>query len=283
MANPQLEKGYIRIANELWMAISKYPMPDTARRLLMAILFLTYGQNKKFASLSSAQIRGVCNLKKLQKIRAEKWLVEANILGIKNDTFRKKTYCITKDYGKWKRYQKRYQKRKKVSKMIPKTNQPAENKEVTKPKKGIKNDTIQKKVSKMIPKGIKNDTHYNFTRQSLQDNIYAGLENPATSKEKNNSEHMPKTKKESDAMECLRVFGDHFKKKFGDTYIATFKKDITLLKQVISAIGKEKTIQKIKWFFESDDQWLDKAGYTVGTFRACVNKIKKPSILERYL
>lgn len=47
MANPQKEKGYVGIANDLFEAMCSVSMTDESRRVFLAIVRLTYGFNKK--------------------------------------------------------------------------------------------------------------------------------------------------------------------------------------------------------------------------------------------
>jgi len=57
MANPQIENGYTRIANETMDALAKIRIPGQARQVLDFILRKTYGWNKKTDMISFITIR----------------------------------------------------------------------------------------------------------------------------------------------------------------------------------------------------------------------------------
>ena len=56
MANPKLEDGYIRIANELYQALFKVNLNGSELRIVHFILYQTYGYNKKIKKLSATYI-----------------------------------------------------------------------------------------------------------------------------------------------------------------------------------------------------------------------------------
>lgn len=51
-ANPQLENGHTRIANELLETIIKYPFSATELKIVLFVVRSTYGWNKKEAIIS---------------------------------------------------------------------------------------------------------------------------------------------------------------------------------------------------------------------------------------
>ena len=52
MANPQLENGYTRIANEILEAMAKVKLSPTQYRVLFVVWRYTYGFSRKSADLS---------------------------------------------------------------------------------------------------------------------------------------------------------------------------------------------------------------------------------------
>jgi phage replication O-like protein O len=63
-SSPQLEDGYIRIANELYDAILAYPFTGRQLKVLLAILRKTYGYGKKVDDMSASQIGDLCGLER---------------------------------------------------------------------------------------------------------------------------------------------------------------------------------------------------------------------------
>lgn len=61
-SSPQLEDGHIRIANELFDAILKFPFTLKQQSVLLAIVRKTYGFNKKADDMSAAQIGALCGM-----------------------------------------------------------------------------------------------------------------------------------------------------------------------------------------------------------------------------
>ncbi|VFR33809.1 Replication protein O [plant metagenome] len=58
--SPQLEHGHLRIANELFDAITAHPFKQTTLRVLLAVLRKTYGYGKKEDDLSASQLAALC-------------------------------------------------------------------------------------------------------------------------------------------------------------------------------------------------------------------------------
>lgn len=102
MANPQIEKGYIKISNEIYDALCKIRIPGEPRQLFDFIIRKTYGFNRKEAllTLDEFRITGISDkgnisrgLKKLQKMGV--------IIVTKRDNKSDCFYSIQKDYDLW--------------------------------------------------------------------------------------------------------------------------------------------------------------------------------------
>lgn len=101
MANPKLEDGYIRIANELYQALFKVNLNGSELRIVHFILYQTYGYNKKTRKLSASYISDGTGIPLKTVRRCLKTLVEYNVLisrGIDTST---KMFGINKNYEKW--------------------------------------------------------------------------------------------------------------------------------------------------------------------------------------
>lgn len=61
-AGPQLEDGHIRIANELFDAILKFPFTLKQQSVVLAVLRKTYGFSKKVDDVSAAQLGALCGM-----------------------------------------------------------------------------------------------------------------------------------------------------------------------------------------------------------------------------
>ncbi|MGV8123509.1 MAG: replication protein [Candidatus Xenobiia bacterium LiM19] len=101
MANPQLEKGYVKIANELMEAFAKTRMPGSSTQVLMAILRESYGYNQKTAKLSMDRIAKKTGLHRSHVARALKVLLDMKIVTKIGNSFVNE-WRVNKDYETWK-------------------------------------------------------------------------------------------------------------------------------------------------------------------------------------
>ena len=95
--SPQVENGHIRIANPIWIALMKFKLSDYERRVLMAVIYRTYGFNKPSAKITNKQLvkdTGISrqNVNKTLNLLEEKKLVVRTDYKIK----------FNKVYTQWK-------------------------------------------------------------------------------------------------------------------------------------------------------------------------------------
>ena len=114
MASPQLEDGYLKIANELWDALTRYRIPGEQRQCLDFILRKTYGWGKKMDVISLSQFVKATGMGKPHILRATYTLRDKNIIVIKKDNGIV-SYGINKDFDSWEPLSKR------VTTFIPET------------------------------------------------------------------------------------------------------------------------------------------------------------------
>lgn len=100
MASPQIENGYVKIANELIEQFSKLKLNGSEWQVLMVVIRKTWGFNKIEDEISLSQFVLLTGLNRSQVCKSINSLVSKLILGIKNDTHTNK-YFISKDYDKW--------------------------------------------------------------------------------------------------------------------------------------------------------------------------------------
>ena len=98
--NPQIEDGYIKIANELGEALAKTNLSPYESRIFWAILRKTYGWHKKSDWISLSQFIELTGLIKPDIIRAIKKLIKKNII-TQTGNDKGKEYSINKHYTKW--------------------------------------------------------------------------------------------------------------------------------------------------------------------------------------
>ena len=104
MANPQLENGHSKIANELIEALSRVNLSPYESRVLWYIIRKTYGWNKKFDKIAQSQISESTGLRKQHTSRAMKSLKSRKIIIDYNKKVTSrgdKQIGINKDYEQW--------------------------------------------------------------------------------------------------------------------------------------------------------------------------------------
>lgn len=113
MANPQVENGFTRIANELLDKLAETKMNGTQFRILMIVFRYTYGFQRKEHELSETFIANATSIHKQQIKRELKDLIDRKIITVvRQATFTDpRVISFNKNYKQWKGIQ--------VSKTIP--------------------------------------------------------------------------------------------------------------------------------------------------------------------
>jgi phage replication O-like protein O len=123
MANPQVEEGYVKIANELQEAFCRTRIPGEERQVLDVIIRKTYGWNKCEDAISLSQFVLMTGINKPCVIRAIQGLLSKKIISvIKKDNEPVKLYKFNKDYHQWQPLSKKITLSKKIIGVIQKDN-----------------------------------------------------------------------------------------------------------------------------------------------------------------
>ncbi len=80
MANPQLEDGHTKIANEIMDALCRFRIPGEIRLVLDSIIRKTYGWHKKSDDISNSQLCEATGLKKGNVSRSLSKLITHNLV-----------------------------------------------------------------------------------------------------------------------------------------------------------------------------------------------------------
>ena len=100
-ANPQIEDGHIKIANEIAEALARFNFSAYETRILWVIWRKTYGWHKKADHISITQFQKETGLHRRHIQRTIKRLVERNIIASRGYN-RITSYQFQKDYTKWR-------------------------------------------------------------------------------------------------------------------------------------------------------------------------------------
>lgn len=103
MASPQIENGYLKIANELALVLARTKLTGRQWLVVWAVLAKTYGWNKKEDQISLTQFQKMTLLSRPTICDCIHRLVAMQVLGSsKIGTSSNVKYWIEKDYNKWK-------------------------------------------------------------------------------------------------------------------------------------------------------------------------------------
>ena len=102
MAKPQLEHGHLRVANELFEALCRATLSGREFQVVLAIMRLTYGWQKKAGTISLKQLQQMTGIthrpwlmRILQRLESQRIILGAHRLGYAT------AYQINKDYEQW--------------------------------------------------------------------------------------------------------------------------------------------------------------------------------------
>ena len=144
MANPQIENGFTRIANEIMDALSRIRISGEAVQVLFLILRKTYGFQKKTDLISLSQFCQGTGLPKVAVCKALTKLRSMEVITKKGNAITQlgngwcSEYGLNKDCEEWKPLPKKVTLPKKVMSITKKGNE-------TLPKKTPTKETIKRK------------------------------------------------------------------------------------------------------------------------------------------
>ncbi len=101
MANPQIENGFTSIANEIMEALAKIRISGEEWQCLCVILRQTYGWQKKEDWIALSQFVDKTGMDKGNICRALNKLI-AKMVIVKKDNGKGTTYCVQKNYDRWR-------------------------------------------------------------------------------------------------------------------------------------------------------------------------------------
>lgn len=97
---PQLEDGFVRIANELFDAILTFQFSGRQQTVLLAIVRKTYGYGKKSDDMSASQIGDICGIARNHVTETLKQLAEMNVITMARGEYGM-LIGINKHHGQW--------------------------------------------------------------------------------------------------------------------------------------------------------------------------------------
>jgi len=123
VANPQVEDGHTKIANEIMDALCRIRIPGEERQILDCIFRKTYGWKKTEDAIALSQFVEMTGMNKPHIIQAIKGLLLKKVIIVtEKGNAPAKVYGINKDYDKWEPLPKKVTLLKKVMSVTEKGN-----------------------------------------------------------------------------------------------------------------------------------------------------------------
>ena len=98
--SPQVEHGFVRIANELYDAILRAPLSKRELLIVFAVIRKTYGYGKKSDDLTMTQLAELTGLTRAHCSEAVRDLGQKNVILIR-DGEHGKVLALSKNYRNW--------------------------------------------------------------------------------------------------------------------------------------------------------------------------------------
>jgi phage replication O-like protein O len=112
--SPQLEDGYIRIANKLYEEIILFPFSKRELLVVLAVIRKTYGYGKKDDDMTMTQLSKLTGIQRTHIGETVSELHDKNVLLIR-DGYHGKVIGLSKNYKNWKRRPKTVHRPKTVT------------------------------------------------------------------------------------------------------------------------------------------------------------------------
>lgn len=101
MANPQLEKGYLRLANDLFEALMLAQLHEVKMTLVMYVIRMTYGYNRSEAQIRYVEVAEELGLRREQVSRQMRVLRDLQLIRLKR-CGKARVVSLQKDFEAWK-------------------------------------------------------------------------------------------------------------------------------------------------------------------------------------
>lgn len=101
MADPQVENGHVRIAFDLYEALTRSGLTGAQYAVMLAIIRESYGWSHKQACISRERFAELTGLDPRSVTRAIASLKEWKMISVKELVGKKNVYAIQKDWEKW--------------------------------------------------------------------------------------------------------------------------------------------------------------------------------------
>lgn len=269
--SPQTGNGYTRIANELLEVKTRTRISGEENQIWEVIIRQTYGYNKKRDVIALSQFVSKTGMNKSAVCRAIKKLLDKNMI-IKKDNASLVTYGIQKDYDRWKPLSKKITVIKKDNdNLVTLIFQKGCDKSKPLSKKTMSNNSVIKKDNQRYQKRDIQKTI--LQKKEILRDIKSRHEPSLLEKQKfllrGKSSKKPTN---PDIKKFIDWWFERFKKEVGEKYHVTGK-DAKVVQGLLNTYSYEGLVKAGEYFWEHRDEFVDRAGHTMGVFSSIINKI----------
>jgi phage replication O-like protein O len=260
MTSPQIENGYTRIANELLDAIVRYPFSRREYAVVMAIIRMTYGFNKKEDAISGWQLSEMTGIDRSHVSKTINELVKKNVVK-KGDSGRIShgqtiaLLSINKHYKSWETVAEMatdtVADSYTVAKSAPVPNQPTTVAETATETVAelAEQPLLNQPTHKDIPKDNKDNTKDSKQQPSATDRVQAACK------------------------ETWKAYSAAFNKRYGVTPVRNPKVS-SQIKQFVGRIGFEESPKVAEFYVGLNEQFYIKKAHGVGQLLADAEKLR---------
>lgn len=229
--SPQVENGYIRIANELNQAICRAHLSGNEMAVAFAIVAKTYGYNKKTDDMSASQIGDYCDIARNHVTEVLKSLEARNIITKRPGKYGS-IIGIQKDYSLWLAKEKR--KEQAASPSYGLADEVVRNSDADSPKLGQVDSPKDGHTKDNLPKDNQQKTKTLPTSQATPPAALPSITLPDGKKLMAQKGDAP------GFLQIWAVYPDHNERKPAAAYFAGMKADAAKVDVILAAIEVHK-------------------------------------------
>ncbi len=250
LANPQPDQ-FTKISNELMEHLPLYKFNGTQLRIIIVVLRYTYGFLRKECSLSLSFLsKSICVHKEQIKRELNSLINEKVINVVKGADFNStRVLAFNKNYDEW-------------------LTEKSELKSTQEAKKFTGSEKVDlQEADSFTPTGSELDPQERKYKENIKES---------------------KPRKENPNTNLIKYFCSEYLKKFEITYMPNWARDGTIIKSFLDNGYTEEFIENyIVWFLNCNDEFLNKAGYSIPLLKSRVEKyhmvLNKPKQQSKYV
>lgn len=243
MASPQLENGYVRIADELLEGICRYRSSGARKDLILAVIRATYGFQRKSREIGTAYLAKLTGRHPTKVAADVATLIERRVLvEVKRYGFNRcRTLALNKNFEEW-----------------------------------VSMKTLTGGCQRKHRQGINENVELPVNENV--DQIKTKKDSTARGGKGNSSSLNDKKKRQgtSAVVQFERWWVEQYRQRFGGSYLLSYAKERSLIKRMLDACGGNLETLKTKAaaFLSQNDEFLQRAGHTIGVFKTRFNSLK---------